>query len=63
MFAACSGGQRTRRTATLWEVFVSRFEEAFEQYKRQRLTATKPASYWACRGAISGGCAFATKRT
>jgi hypothetical protein len=27
-----------RRTAMLWEVFVSRFEEAFEQYKRQRLT-------------------------
>jgi Helix-turn-helix domain len=27
-----------RRTATLWEVFVSRFEEAFEQYKRHRLT-------------------------
>jgi len=27
-----------RRTATLWEVFVSRFEEAFEQYKRRRLT-------------------------
>ena len=28
-----------RRTATLWEVFVSRFEEAFEQYQRHRLTA------------------------
>jgi helix-turn-helix protein len=28
-----------RRTATLWEVFVSRFEEAFEQYQRRRLTA------------------------
>jgi hypothetical protein len=27
-----------RRTTTLWEVFVSRFEEAFEQYKRHRLT-------------------------
>ena len=27
-----------RRMATLWEVFVSRFEEAFEQYKLQRLT-------------------------
>jgi hypothetical protein len=27
-----------RRTAVLWEVFVSRFEEAFEQYKRHRLT-------------------------
>jgi hypothetical protein len=27
-----------RRTATLWEVFVSRFEEAFEQYQRRRLT-------------------------
>ena len=27
-----------RRTAVLWEVFVRRFEEAFEQYKRHRLT-------------------------
>ena len=27
-----------RRMAVLWEVFVTRFEEAFEQYKRQRLT-------------------------
>jgi hypothetical protein len=27
-----------RRTTMLWEVFVSRFEEAFEQYKRRRLT-------------------------
>ena len=27
-----------RRTAMLWEVFVSRFEEAFEQHKRHRLT-------------------------
>ena len=28
-----------RRTAMLWEVFVSRFEEALEQYERRRLTA------------------------
>ena len=27
-----------RRTTALWEVFVTRFEAAFEQYKRQRLT-------------------------
>ena len=27
-----------RRTTMLWEVFVRRFEEAFEQYKRHRLT-------------------------
>jgi transposase len=27
-----------RRSTALWEVFVRRFEEAFEQYKRQRLT-------------------------
>jgi hypothetical protein len=27
-----------RRAAMLWEAFVSRFEEALEQYKRQRLT-------------------------
>lgn len=28
-----------RRTAALWEVFVTRFEDAFERYKRRRLTA------------------------
>ena len=28
-----------RRTAMLWEVFVTRFEEALEQYERHRLTA------------------------
>lgn len=28
-----------RRTAMLWEAFVSRFEEAFDQYQRHRLTA------------------------
>lgn len=28
-----------RRTAMLWEVFVLRFEEALEQYERDRLTA------------------------
>src|SRR6202023_589078 len=27
-----------RRTPMLWEVFVRRFEEAFEQYRRRRLT-------------------------
>jgi hypothetical protein len=27
-----------RRATVLWEVFVTRFEEAFEQYRRQRLT-------------------------
>ncbi|HEX8807457.1 MAG TPA: ISNCY family transposase [Xanthobacteraceae bacterium] len=27
-----------RRTTMLWEAFVTRFEEAFEQYKRRRLT-------------------------
>src|SRR5580693_442651 len=27
-----------RRSTALWEVFVTRFEVAFEQYKRQRLT-------------------------
>ena len=27
-----------RRTTVLWEAFVTRFEEAFEQYKRHRLT-------------------------
>jgi transposase len=28
-----------RRTAMLWEVFVTRFEEAFEKYQRRRLTS------------------------
>src|SRR6516225_2671472 len=61
MFAAFSGGQRMRRTAMLWEVFVSRFEEALEQYERHRLTAEEAS--WGCRGVISGGCAFAMRRT
>jgi len=28
-----------RRTTMLWEVFVTRFEEAFGQYRRRRLNA------------------------
>src|SRR5258708_10255081 len=28
-----------RRTSTLWEVFVLRFEEALERYRKRRLTA------------------------
>jgi len=28
-----------RRTAMLWEVFVTRFEEAFEQYEKHRLSS------------------------
>src|SRR6185437_2882439 len=38
-FAACSRGWRMRRTAVLWEVFVTRFEDAFDRYRRRRLTA------------------------
>jgi hypothetical protein len=38
MFVACSGGAAMRRTTMLWEVFVTRFEAAFEGYKRHRLT-------------------------
>src|SRR5207244_8468670 len=51
-----------RRTTMLWEVFVRRFEEAFEQYKRHRLTGEEAASCWRCRGATSSGCAFAMRR-
>ena len=28
-----------RRTAMLWEVFVTRFQEAFEQYEKRRLSS------------------------
>jgi hypothetical protein len=28
-----------RRTAMLWEVFVTRFQEAFEQYEKHRLSS------------------------
>ena len=28
-----------RRTETLWEVFVTRFEEALDRHRRRRLTA------------------------
>jgi hypothetical protein len=38
MFFACSGGAGMRRTTMLWEVFVRRIEEAFEQYEKHRLT-------------------------
>jgi hypothetical protein len=38
MFFACSGGRGMRRTTMLWEVFVTRFAEAFEQYEKRRLT-------------------------
>jgi hypothetical protein len=42
MFFACSGGRGMRRTRMLWEVFVTRFREAFEQYERHRLTSEDP---------------------
>ena len=28
-----------RRAAMLWEVFVTRFQEAFEQYEKHRLSS------------------------
>ena len=31
-----------RRTAMLWEVFVTRFQEAFEQYEKHRLSSEEP---------------------
>jgi hypothetical protein len=37
-FTSCSGGAM-RRAQTLWEVFVLRFEEALERYRKRRLTA------------------------
>jgi hypothetical protein len=46
----------------LWEVFVSRFEEALEQYERHRLTAEEAGELLGMSGAISGGCAFAMRR-
>jgi len=30
-----------RRTTMLWEVFVRRFQEAFEQYEKHRLTGCR----------------------
>src|SRR5580704_17698741 len=39
MFFACSGGRGMRRTTMLWEVFVTRFQEAFEQYEKHRLSS------------------------
>ena len=30
-----------RRTRVLWEVYVTRFEEALNRYKRHRLSAEK----------------------
>ncbi|MGE5271815.1 MAG: hypothetical protein ACM3JG_19315 [Thiohalocapsa sp.] len=45
-----------RRASALWEVFVLRFEEATERYRRRRLTAEEAVRCSACRGGISGGC-------
>ena len=44
-----------RRTAMLWEAFVSRFEDAFEQYQRRRLTAEEVGNCWECLAGIFGG--------
>jgi hypothetical protein len=38
IFVSCSGGA-TRRASLLWEVYVLRFEEALERYRKRRLTA------------------------
>ncbi len=42
-----------RRTSALWEVFVVRFEEALERYRKRRLTADEAGELLACRGGIS----------
>jgi len=39
MFDTCSQGCRMRRTIKLWEVFVTRFEEALERHRLGRLSA------------------------
>ena len=44
-----------RRTEALWEVFVVRFEDALERYRKRRLTAEEAGELWACRVGISVG--------
>jgi len=39
-----------RRTAMLWEVFVTRFQEAFEQYEKHRLTGDEAGSFLGMSG-------------
>jgi hypothetical protein len=38
MLLACSGG-RDRRTSILWEIFVTRFQAAFERYEKRWLSS------------------------
>jgi hypothetical protein len=47
----------------LWEVFVRRFEEAFEQYERGRLTGEEAGELLGMSGRNFRRCAFATRRT
>ena len=44
-----------RRTSTLWEVFVLRFEEALERYRKRRLTADEAGELLGMSGRISAG--------
>ena len=46
-----------------WEVFVTRFEEAFEQAQQSPAQARKPGSVWACYAGISSICPSSIRRT
>ena len=54
-FASCSGGG-SAADKRVWEVFVLKFEEATERYRKRRLATEEGASFLARRAVISAGC-------
>jgi len=50
-----------RRTTALWEMFVTRFEDALDRHKKGRLK--RRVNCWASQPGIFAGCAAATRWT
>ena len=50
-----------RRTRVLWEVYVTRFEEALDRYKRHRLSAEEAGELLGLSGRTSAVSARATR--
>ena len=44
-----------RRAGLLWEVYVLRFEEPSERYRKRRVTAAEDSEVLGMWGGISGG--------
>jgi hypothetical protein len=52
-----------RRTTMLWEVFVTRFEEAFGQYRRRRLNAEEADELLGMSGRHFRRCVIVMRKT